>query len=300
MSSLFSLPDDVVLNCLVRVPERCYGNISCVSKRLRSLVLSPELHRLRSLLYKDSIYLYCFNKERVSFQWFTLCRSEETTTDQYQLVPLALPSCKMISSSSTVVVGSKIYFIGGYFTPLSVIRILDTRSGKLTRGPSMNVACTHETAAVGVVDRNIYVIRRCFGEDENQVVEVFDPDHSQTWEFASEEIVQSLEKKVHAMDFGVDRIGGFYKLREGRLRKTMERKGDRPICVCVVESVLFAYFRTGGLMWFDTKLNAWTRLVTSDEVLTLEGEFCNVVMSKYDGKLAVFWPGYEIIGYMKE
>ncbi|KAL9300253.1 putative F-box domain-containing protein [Arabidopsis thaliana] len=84
MSSLSSLPDDVVLKCLVRVPRRYYQNISCVSKRLRSLVRSPELHRLRSLFHKNSIYLYCL--ETMKFNWFTLSRSEKKTAIEYQLV----------------------------------------------------------------------------------------------------------------------------------------------------------------------------------------------------------------------
>ncbi|KAF8098486.1 hypothetical protein N665_0266s0054 [Sinapis alba] len=39
---------------------------------------------------------------------------------------------------------------------------------------------------------------------------------------------------------------------------------DTAYVVCVVEDVLFAFFNRSGIMWFDTKLSVWRRLLGSD------------------------------------
>ncbi|CAF2279111.1 unnamed protein product [Brassica napus] len=59
-------------------------------------------------------------------------------------------------------------------------------------------------------------------------------------------------------------------------------------CLCVVENVIYACFKRSGLMWFDTKLKVWRRLVDSDGKVIFYS-FNAEKMAEYEGKLAVFW-----------
>ncbi|CAH8265552.1 unnamed protein product [Arabidopsis lyrata] len=296
-SSLSCLPDEMVLNCLVRVPRRYYENVACVSRRLRSLVRTPELYRMRSLLHKDSVYVCFCDRENYStdatYLWFTL---RPTRTTGYQLVPISFPSHCFMFRSSTVAVDSEIYFVGGRPNPTE-LWILDTRSGKLRQGPikpeSRRIASSN---AVGVFGGKIYVIQDLIqDETEEQVYDL----ETQTWKVVGVPVPDekvdtkpmmassvSLEGKVYAMDNDSIIV---YNLRQG----TRKEKLDMPIdgnwvwCICVANNVLFAFFTKCGLMWLDTKLNVW-RVVTGD-VQTLQRKLYGSAMAEYYGKLAIFW-----------
>ncbi|KAF2604973.1 hypothetical protein F2Q70_00027811 [Brassica cretica] len=300
-SSLSSLPDDVVLNCLARVPRSDDLNISCVSKTLRSLVRSPELCRLRSRLPKKSLYLfYHFHQDSKRCHWITLRRGEKmiTSTHDYQVEQRSGSLAGLLTSphfptfySSGVSVGSEIYFPDhGWPFPSTKVRVLDTRSGTIRMVPSMKVARWAHKEAMGVVDGKIYVIGGTYGKNQ---VEVFDPE-TQTWEFAGEEKVQcnsrfsaSLEDKVYMVDLEHGRISA-YSPREGINNVATEMLIDHMNCMCVVENVIYACFKRSGLMWFDTKLKVWRRLIDSGGKATL-CSFNAGKMAEYEGKLAVFW-----------
>ncbi|KAL0713976.1 hypothetical protein Bca4012_020954 [Brassica carinata] len=318
--SLSSLPDDIVLRCLARVPRSYHLNISWVSKNLRSLVRSPELNVLRSTLHKSSLHV-CLEEveedddndhDHSSFHWFTL---NETTTREYGLVPNPTPFPPHPNyGSSTVAVGSKIFFIGGFTEtePSSDLWILDTRSGNMTQGPSMSMPRRELRAAVGVSDGKIYVIGGrpiSFSDDEifnDEIqVEVFDPK-SETWELAGLENVRtfsrcsaSVEGKVYMVEYKktsvynpIEGEGGermvhmvSQRLSEDGSKCKLKETAHR---VCVVEDVLFAFFSRTGLMWFDTNLNVWRKLVGRDGkelpfILYAEA------MAEYDGRLVVFY-----------
>ncbi|CAN6903781.1 unnamed protein product [Brassica oleracea] len=112
--SLFSLPNEIVLSWLARVPKIYHLNLSWVSKNLRALVRSlPEHKGLRSVPHKSSLYL-CFREYgNSSFHWLTLTT---TTTEDYGLVlnPTPFPSLLILSRDAAVgVIDGKIYVIGG-------------------------------------------------------------------------------------------------------------------------------------------------------------------------------------------
>ncbi|KAL0847582.1 hypothetical protein Bca101_020828 [Brassica carinata] len=206
--SLSLLPDEIVLRCLARVPRSYDLSLSWVSKDLRSLVRSPDLTKLRSILHKSSLHL-CLEENESTVQWLTLRPTEETeTTEEYRLVPNPTPFPSHPNyRSSAVAVGSKIFFIGGGCRrPSTALWILDTRSGNISQGARMSVPRDVEEAAVGVIDGKIYVIGGGrFGEEEIQV-EVFDPK-SETWELAGLENLPkfprcsaSVEGKVYMVE----------------------------------------------------------------------------------------------------
>ncbi|EOA34611.1 hypothetical protein CARUB_v10022171mg, partial [Capsella rubella] len=74
-----SLPDKLVMNIVARVPRLYHLTLSLVSKR--SLMASPELYKVRSLLGNTETCLYfCLRlTRRESQSWFTLCRKPNKT-----------------------------------------------------------------------------------------------------------------------------------------------------------------------------------------------------------------------------
>ncbi|CAA7019827.1 unnamed protein product [Microthlaspi erraticum] len=321
--SLSSLPNDTILRCLLGVPRSSHLNVSHVNKTFRSLVRSPEFqfHQIRSLLLrKDSVYVSfsCADIDDV-FQWFTLRPTEienekkKKKTVEYRLVPFSIPLPSngfAFVPSIAVAIGSEIYFVGSNSDSETDLWIFDTRSGKLTQGPSMK-SDGRFFSAVEVVDGKIYVIVGGYHGDEGMQVEVFDPK-TRVWSFAGEERIQwltspfcaSLEGKVFAVEEDGDEFV-VYNARQGKredmsVAKEMEEIGrpdyDFLICVCAVENVLYGCFSYSGIVWFDTKRSVWTRLVVSesDYVFDVKGKgstdyFKVGAMVEYHGKLAVFW-----------
>ncbi|KAL0897965.1 hypothetical protein Bca101_081926 [Brassica carinata] len=208
---LLSLPEDIVLSCLARVPRDCDLNLAYVSKTLRSFLSSPDLNRLRSLLHKSSLYVsfYEINKNGTwTYRWLTL----EKTTIGYRLVLFPCHRYPFMNRSLAVSVGSEIYFLLKYLEYPSDLWILDTRSVKLSQGPSMKAALMSE--AVGVIDGKIYVMGfdRFEGTDEKIQVQVLDPK-SKIWKSEGQEkvpprtwynnkITASLEGKVYMVKGG--------------------------------------------------------------------------------------------------
>ncbi|KAG7549304.1 F-box domain [Arabidopsis thaliana x Arabidopsis arenosa] len=156
-TSFSSLPEDVALNCLARVP-RFYGpTLSLVSRDLRSLIASPELEATRSRIGRREDYLcVCLNLDKYipEPRWFTL----SPIPNQQKLKPMPSFPYQHLESSTVVSTGSEIYIIGGYFEGKRSTRVLvlDCRSHQLRRLPNMRLA--RESAAADVIDGRIYVI----------------------------------------------------------------------------------------------------------------------------------------------
>ncbi|KAG2329487.1 hypothetical protein Bca52824_000667 [Brassica carinata] len=234
-----------------------------------------------------------------------------TTTKDYRLVPNPTPFPSPPNyGSSTVTVGSKIFFIGGSSEPSSDLWILDTRSGTMTQGPSMSVPRIGRDAAVGVIDGKIYVIGGGGFQEEIQV-EVFDPK-SETWELAGMEYgggkasrySASVEGKVYMVEKYRKSVYN-PREREGErlvrmVSQRLEKGGrkdtlkDTVDCVCVVDDVLFASVRWNGVMWFDTKLNVWRRLVGRDGKQLHSFTLHETSMAEHDGRLVVLWGESEV------
>lgn len=296
--SLYWLPDEIVLQCLLHVPKSYDLNLSYVSKTLRSLVRSPELHRLRSLLPRNSIYLSFHALHKTDQYWFTLRPIQRSKPEiKYRLIPVNLPSHPFMYHSSAVAVGSKIFFVGGSSEPSSDLWILDTRSGELAQGPSMKVARTCLSLVVGVINGKIYVIGGCLNKIQ---VEVYDPK-ARSWKVGEspderfqlglmKQLSASLDWNVYSAQTGKINV---YNARHGRRLETVKMPSDVVWCMCVVADLLYAYYFRDGLMWLDAKRKIWKRVVGGccDDLKTLGVEFHEAVMEEYNGKLAIFWPG---------
>ncbi|EOA29010.1 hypothetical protein CARUB_v10025263mg [Capsella rubella] len=306
-ASLFcSLPNDVVLNCLARVPRRYYPNLTCVSKCLRSLVHSPELAHMRALMGKNNpVFYVCFWESALCFDdgrhhWFTLNPNEKKTcdlnsVDQDQVLSREIVLCSSVS------IGHKIYFVGGSMCDKSRdLWIFDSWSGKLCKGPKMKVS--RVKPGVAVVDEKLYVMGGC---REGQIkVEVFDPK-TQTWkvgplsrhgnirygegrygEFVTEAV--ALDGKVYGMSY-TEGSHIIYNTKDGRcetFKMEIEDAYWRRGGVCVINNVIYVYYFNLGLMWFDSIDKVW-RMVKGLNMLDREIEMVGMV--EFNGKLGFMW-----------
>ncbi|WZY89620.1 hypothetical protein YC2023_046355 [Brassica napus] len=177
-----------------------------------------------------------------------------TSTHDYQVEQRSCSLAGLLTSphfptfySSGVSVGSEIYFPDhGWPFPSKKVRVLDTRSGE------EKVQCNSRFS--GSLEDKVYMV---------------DLEHGRISAY-SEEKVQcksrfsaSLEDRVYMVDSLHGRISA-YTPREGISNVATESQSDKMNCLCVVENVIYACFKRSGLMWFDTKLKVWRRLVDSD------------------------------------
>ncbi|CAH8360675.1 unnamed protein product [Eruca vesicaria subsp. sativa] len=290
-SSFSSLPNDIVSDILARVPKRFHPTLSCVSKTFRRLLLSPELHKIRSLLRKDSLFISFANKPNDA-AWFTLRRAENNPTEnRFVSIDLVFPSQRE-KDPSIVSIGSELFFICGSFYPSSTMYVLDSRTGKFRKGPSSRADKLYRS--VGVVGSKVYVVGS-YRDDEIHV-EAFDV-RTQTWELAPFPEDQrswwglaatvSLNRKVCTLRY-FDNVAKCYDTRDGSCESFGLPKGDwlGRTGACVMNNVLYVYYARFGLMWFDSELEMW-RVV--DGLTRLKKVWSVVAMAEYYGKMALLW-----------
>ncbi|CAH8323713.1 unnamed protein product [Eruca vesicaria subsp. sativa] len=303
-SSQFStLHKDIAWGILARVPKRLYPILACLSKNLLSLVRSPNIHEIRSSLGKDSVYI-CFmhkNDDGVEVpRWFTLRRTEN---DQFVSADdLVFPDQE--EEPSIIACGPEIFFISGSFVPSSTVWIFDTRTNEFRRGPSMNVRRSFKS--VGLVGSKIYVVGG-YRNDKIHQAEAFDVK-TQTWApapapspvqerlaFATANV--SLDRKVCAL-LSVGDITICYDPRDGSCEVFDLPKDEWwGTGVCVIDNVLYVYYASLGLMWYDTGRKLWRVVNGLDNMKKVR----SVAMAEYYGKMAFLWEDSAFVGCaMKE
>ncbi|KAL0885671.1 hypothetical protein Bca101_009654 [Brassica carinata] len=301
-SSFSSLPIDIVLEILARAPKLSYATLSCVSKNFRRLLRSPEIHKIRSLLRRDSLFI-CLVSE-TDAQWFTLRRAENNPTENHFVsIDVAFP-CQTEQEPSVVAIGPEIFFICGSFYPSSTMWVLDSRTGTFRQGPSSRAARLYRS--VGAVGSKLYVIGSY--RDDEVHVESFDVK-TQTWELApvpeeqgwwwSSTVTVSLNRKVCALSFSNN--AKCYDTRDGSCESLGLPTKGKWLCragACVMNNVLYVYYARFGLMWYDSEMRLW-RVVNG---LSHLNKVRSVAMAEYYGKLAFLWEDDEvrISGEMKE
>ncbi|KAM3708768.1 hypothetical protein ACB094_02G121900 [Castanea mollissima] len=293
-----SLPDDVGLNILARIPRWHHPTLSLVSKPIHSLLSSPLFFTTRSLLLHSSqplLYLSLRSSLSSSLLWFTLS-SNSNSNSSHSLFPIPpIPSTSTVGCSIASL-GPSIYVIGGSANdvPTSHVWILDCRFHTWRPGPNMRVA--REFSAAGVVDENIYVMGGCVTDSRAKSAhwaERFDPN-VQKWERVESPVLirdkwmhasAVMDGKVYAM---ADRGGIVYDAREsawGRVEGELDF-GWRGRA-CVVGGVLYCYDYLGKIRGFHAREGAWR------EVKGLEGGLprflCGATMANLGGKLVVLW-----------
>ncbi|KFK33076.1 hypothetical protein AALP_AA6G327200 [Arabis alpina] len=292
--SLFNtLPIELINTITARVSRRYYPILSCVSKHFRTTLLSPEIHKIRSLLNKDSLFISFLDETKTFLlqtrNWFTL----RTIKKQNHFVSVSIPFDYISQPNPSIIaIGPEIFFICGSYIPSSRLWIFDTRTHMFRQGPDMLV--NRSNKSVGYVNGKVYVIG---GDRDYEVLaESFDVK-TQTWEQAHDpegeeeyipwisSVTVSLDKKVYAL-IACDDIAIHYDTRDGScgslklVRDRWWRSG-----ACVMDNVLYVYYQRFGLMWYDFEMMLW-RVVFGLDVVKKVG--C-VGMAKYYGKLAFLW-----------
>ncbi|XP_010493109.1 PREDICTED: F-box/kelch-repeat protein At5g49000-like [Camelina sativa] len=179
-SGLWSLPDEIAIDCFARVSRVDHAALSMTSKSNRSLVVSPELYETRSRMgcTEECVYVFIDSPFEPNPRWFILRRGRgSVNNNRNRLIPI--PSFPTPRSATLVSLGCGIYVIGGFKKCLktALVSYLDCRTHTWSYLPSMSVA--RAEARAGVLDGKIYVFGGCV-EDPSIWAEVFDPK-LQTW-----------------------------------------------------------------------------------------------------------------------
>ncbi|KAK4264851.1 hypothetical protein QN277_025974 [Acacia crassicarpa] len=298
-----SLPDDVAVNCLARVPRSQHLSLSLVSKSIHSLVSSSLFFNVRSLLHCTQHVLYLTLRSHGpsgSLQWFSLHQNILNHSHTNLLVPIPpMPSPSV--GSAYAVLGHNIYVIGGFINdvPSPHVWILDCRFNKWRPGPNMRVG--REFAAAGVADGKIYVIGGCVADTwarSTNWAEVFDPETGR-WDTVPS-LVEVRDKWMHASAV-ID--GKVYAMadRGGVVYDTRNKVWESVGCeldlgwrgrACVVDGVLYCYDYLGNIKGFDVKKGVWKELRLrglEKDTKGLPKFLCGATMADVGGKLLVAW-----------
>lgn len=309
-SLMTSLPDEILLDCVARLPRSYYPILSLVSKQFRSLVTSPELYRRRCFLgYEEHCHYVAIseNIETSNIHWYTLARKPN---DKLWLVPIpSLPPMPL--HGSYVVKGSSIYVMGGFhqwqrglITPnVSRLDCVSHMAEPLTRMPKAVAA-----SVSALVDGKIYVIggsatRSRQLKSTSKRIMVFDTV-AQTWE-----VRKRPDWEVGRRWFSSVEIAGKIYMKSSRNSYVYEPKEG--ICEtdpilhyrnwsnsCVIDDVLYYYDdRSNFLRAYDPKERVWEGV---SGVLGLCHDGSWSYTTSYGKKLAVFFHKVDLLSKTTE
>ncbi|CAA7036324.1 unnamed protein product [Microthlaspi erraticum] len=322
---ILSLPYDLLLNCIAHVSRLYYPTLSLVSKSFRSLVASPELYKVRSLLGRTESCLYVCLKRGSKYSWFTLCRKpdksltneEEDTSENkssgYVLATASIPHSTYARFGSIVAVGSNIYNIDTSTGSVSV-SILDCRS-HTWRTTSSIFRVKRKFLSASALDGKIYVAGVCKEDDGSykNSVEVFDT-RTQSCDpvpipFGEEYTKVNnqtlcIDGKFHVVLFDrrllryrkviQDRRVLAYDSKQGRWDEVL-RPGMSHYMIsdsyCEIDNVLYSA-ANGAIRWYDTEESMWREVMSLVGLPELpDGERIqrDVRLADYGGKMAVLW-----------
>ncbi|XP_010431680.1 PREDICTED: F-box/kelch-repeat protein SKIP6-like [Camelina sativa] len=304
-TSWSSLPDAVAVSCMARVSRLDHANLSLVSKRHRSLVLSHELCSARSLIgcTEASFYVCLRISPDPNPRWFILL------TRTRRLAPIPSNPYQAPESSSFVVVDWGLYVIGGLIKgkPTSDVWFLDCFSKTWDRVPSLKVA--RASPAASLLNGKIYVFGGCeeFGSNWAEVFNL----KTQTWNTLTireipHGIHQSvvIEQKVYAVDEEEQSL--YFLPSEGTWRKGKKqdsKPGNRNDW-CAIGNLLYCRGTRGRILWCEPDELDWKEVKGLEEFqLSLSGSILLCLHSvptevKYDisrlcsnsaGNIVIFW-----------
>ncbi|CAL9219872.1 unnamed protein product [Arabidopsis halleri] len=307
-TSIQSLPDALVLSIVARVPRLYHQTLSLVCKSFRSLLVSPELFKARSLSGHIESCLYLCIGCDTDYRMFTLCRKPDQTltseeekkkSNGYALAPVPDPDSHPAYFTSLVAVGSDIYNIAGSHGS-SRVSILDCRSNTWREAQSLGVELTSVSATV--IDRKIYVVGR-YTDDESifkkDFFEVLDTK-TQTWDPQPFNCSETQDKFFSCRTAFID--GKFLVMpftRGGVVAYNSKETRWDPVqtkmaCIvlkdshCQIENVMYCSI-DGRIRWYDTQVSSWRLVKGLLELGSFPcGPFC-VKLADYRGNIAVFW-----------
>lgn len=293
-SSLLLLPDEIILNCLARLPRCYYPVISLVSKTFRRLIASPEIYVERSLLRRTERVLYVVLRSHATEtpRWYTLnFKPFGNDSINHRLVPI--PSFPSIPcwGMSIVAIESEIYVLGGCIDDelVSTGFVVECPSHTCRLLPCMKQA--RGCAAVGFVDGKLYVIGGCNPLSVNWV-EAFDLK-TQTWESVlgvHNVEMHDLTIRSFAIDgkiYIMDRKNSFvYDPKEGRVETDELLDTQWSVGSCVIDGRIYTFGSKNRIWVFDPIAMVWDRLKGLDD---LPDKRDGSRMSNLGGNLAIMF-----------
>ncbi|CAH8383118.1 unnamed protein product [Eruca vesicaria subsp. sativa] len=301
-----SLPEDIILNILARVPRCHYPTISLVSKHFRSLIASPDIYAIRSLLgcTEHCLYVVLRDRDNNARSLYTLCRKADGKNSRLVLIPClpALPKRGIF-----VAVGSKIYVFGVNIDKndnkmTSTAYSIDCRSHTVQPLPSMPHALMYQTMA-DVIDDRIYIVGFISDKKIPVVVLVFNT-RTQMWEPAMTNLdvpAGSIRRIYGCMVMG-NKIYSkklVYDPKETKWETHDEKLISRKFKhVCVINDVIYYYSSVkNNLKAYDSKKRCW-KVVKGLKYLfgEIRGKEAWLKTVRYDGKVVFLIPTVTIIG----
>ncbi|CAF1928115.1 unnamed protein product [Brassica napus] len=273
-----SLPDDLTIDIVARVPISHYPTLSLVSKSFRKLIAaSPKLYKRRSQLgiTQHRVYAILRNSKAHEFSFYILHNlNGYNRLDRVRSLPLissfALNTC-------CVSVGSKLYV----FSENSALSV-DCTSHKLQSIPDIPDPISHRQ--VNAIGKKVHLLGDTFcdvvtekgwSKGFRKAVAVFDTE-TQSWEptLVNEDLNEFRE--IHC-DSCVMEDKIFLKVMGGY--------------VCVVDGVLYAYGHIEKtLVAFDPKQGYWSVVNGLKEFFALETSWWYNAVNYGPNKLALFFP----------
>ncbi|KAG2295542.1 hypothetical protein Bca52824_042211 [Brassica carinata] len=266
-----SLPDDVTVDIVARVPRSHYPTLSLVSKKFRKLIASPKLYKRRSQLgiTQHRVYALLRNRDTGDCRFYILHR-KLNSRNRLVIVPSLPP---VSSRGSFVSVGSKTYV----FNDVDALCI-DCASHTVQPIPDMPQrfsATPMPSKVANVIDGKVYVI----GDSR------FTSDHGMSW-----------RKTVMVLDSET-------QVWEPVMKKENMRVGALWSDSVVMEDKIYlkGYMNEKALRAYDPKQSRWGVVNGLEEILASEcalSKWPNVVKCG-EKKLALFFPkkhdGKEVI-----
>ncbi|XP_010480644.1 PREDICTED: F-box/kelch-repeat protein At5g38670-like [Camelina sativa] len=313
-SPFASLPYDLLLNCLARVPRLYYLTLSLVSKSFRSLLASSDLYKARSRLGRTETCLYvCFEGPLGSLpgsRWFTLCRKPDAVltskktrlSSGYVLAKVPFPQDpdeRVPVFTGLVAVGSNIYSIGperslAYEFSPTPIYVLDCWSHTWHEAPCLHMNLKELSASV--LDQKIYVAGCSKYGYLNSSVEVFYTT-TQTWDpkpIPCSETFQSCYYRTRCLDGKFHVVGDneviAYNSKEGRWDRVGKDIGWHmdTDSYCEIDNVLYSAFN-GKIIWYDTEVSRWRVLKGLVGLPVFPFDYKGIRLADYGGKMVVLW-----------
>ncbi|CAH8339887.1 unnamed protein product [Eruca vesicaria subsp. sativa] len=308
---VLSLPYDLLVMIVARVPILYYRNLSLVSKSFQSMVASTELYRVRSDLGLTESCLYvCMRFGFSSHKWYTLSSKSKSSSSGrgsgYVLGKVSImppgdgddSPCAVGSGISDIVaVGSDIYNIGQAADKTGV-SILDCKTHRWRKAPSMPVEV--ESISARVLDQKIYVLGRRYHNQDGSwksLLQVFNTS-TQTWDDIPWCVLDlarhtfNIDGNIHAIDI----FGKVFAFNSKQGRWDLVEQYPR-VCesmfsgsYCEIDNVLYSVSKEGALRWYDTDKTRWRDLKGLVGLPKLPSYGAYVKLTGYGGgKMMLFW-----------
>lgn len=285
------LPEDVVTQCIARVPVSSQGAMSLLSKKIGSFINGGEIFETRSFLgiKETSILVGLGSRENGSaVDWYAL--SKKFCNNDYVLRPV--PLVPLISRKEALVgAGNRVFVLGAS-------DILSVEGGTYEKKIVSETKAIHHTEPItAVVDDKVYVFGGCSSEDYAlNYLEILD---TSTDKLETVPIPEQETKLIPRCNSGrVIWNGLVHFIRrdddcvvfDPKTRK-LEQKDDVPmgermyLTSCVIDNTIYTVGWDFKIEFFDSESRTW-RAVRGIENLAEFG-LANTSLFNFNRKLMV-------------